>query len=172
MLSHTSRQEIVRKLNSEIGYSFKEENLTPSTRQAITNLAAVQRHLFVITEILRGENSRIESSFILRSASKLGKDSGKTERTAQANEISKLQSEIDAKVSALSTQILAEENARLAGQAPPEYKGNLELVQLKCPSCGAALPMPTGRFITCQYCKATLTIQDVSNQLKSMIQSI
>jgi hypothetical protein len=172
MLSQTSRQEILRKINSKIGYPIKEENLTPATRQAITNLAVVQRHLFVITELLRGEKSRIERSFILSTASKLGKDSGRTERTAFADEISKLQAEIDNKISEVSQQILAEENARQLGQPLPQYSGKLEVVQLKCPSCGASLPIPTGRVLQCQYCKNAFTIQEVSSQVMSMIRSI
>jgi hypothetical protein len=172
MLSQTSRREILRKVNFRTGYQVIEYNLTPATRQAITNLAEVQRHLFVITEILRGVNSRIERSSFLTMASKLGKDSEKAERAAQAGEISKLQAEVDAKVADISKQIVAEESARQSGAPPPEYKGKLDPVQLKCPSCGATLPIPTGRFTTCQYCKATLSVQDVSTQLKSMIQGI
>lgn len=172
MLSQTSRQEILRKINSKIGYPIKEENLTPASRQAITNLAIVQRHFFVITELLRGEQSRIDRSLILRTTSKLGKDSEKAERTNLANEISKLQLEIDDKIADLSNQILGEEKARQSGLPPPEYKGKLEVVQLKCPTCGASLPMPTGRFVQCQYCKATLSVQEVSSQISSMIQRI
>jgi hypothetical protein len=172
MLSQSSRQEILRKISARVGYPVGEERLTPSTRQAITNLATVQRHLFVVTEILRGENSRIERSAVLRFASRVGRDSEKAERAALTGEISKLQDEIDSKVSDLSNQVIAEDNARMSGTPPPEYKGALELVELKCPSCGAGLPLPTSRFITCQYCKGTFTIQDVSSQLRSMIQGI
>lgn len=172
MLSQTSRQEIVRKINSKTGYPIKEENLTQPTRQAITNLAIVQRHLYVVTELLRGEQSRIDRSLILRAASRLGRDSEKVERSNLANEIAKLQSEIDNKISDISNQILGEEKARQSGLPAPEYKGELEAVQLKCPACGSSLPMPTGRFVRCQYCEAMLSIQEVSSQISSMIQKI
>jgi hypothetical protein len=172
MLSQSSRQEILRKIASKTGYTVNEANLTPPTRQAITNLATVQRHLFVVTEILRGENSRMEGSFLLRAASRVGMDSEKSERKSLGDEINSLQAEIDAKVSELAGQVTAEDSARQAGTAPPEYKVRLELVELKCPQCGATLPLPTGRFTTCQYCKAAFTIEDVSSQLKSMIQGI
>jgi hypothetical protein len=172
MLSQTSRREILRKINFKTGYQVVEYNLTPATRQAITNLAEVQRHLFVITEILRGENRRIEGSAILTMASKFGKDSEKGERIALADEVSKIQADIDAKVADISNQVIAEDSALKSGLPPPMYKGTLSSFQLKCPSCGATLPIPTGRFTTCQYCKATLTIQDVSTQLRSMIQGI
>ena len=167
-----SRQEILRKINSQIGYEIKEEELTPATRQAITNLATLQKHLFAITELLRGENSRIERSFILRTAAKMGKDSGKTERLTLTQQINGLQTDINAKASEIANQALAELNARQMGTPPPVYGGKLELIQLKCPSCGAALPMPTGHFLTCQYCKATLTLEDVSTQMKTMIQGV
>jgi DNA-directed RNA polymerase subunit RPC12/RpoP len=172
MLSNTSRQEIIRKIESNLGYAVNVEDLTPSTRQAIANLAMVQRHLYVITELLRGEKGRIERSAILRLASRLGKDSEKLERAQLAEEIGKLQQEVDGKVSELISRIVAEETARRSGLPPPEYGSALGVAQLKCPQCGAALPMPTGRYMQCQYCKSTLTVQDISPQLKSIIQSI
>jgi DNA-directed RNA polymerase subunit RPC12/RpoP len=172
MLSQNSRPEIFRRICSKVGYTVDEVNLTPATRQAITNLATIQRHLLVITELLEGENSRIEKSALLRLASKIGRDSERKERVRLAEEIVKLQSEVDAKVSELSDRILKEENARQAGQPPPEHGGSLEIAQFKCPACGATLPLPTGRFVKCQYCGAALTIQDVSSQMKSMIQNI
>jgi len=172
MLSKSSREEIVRKIEFKNGYPLKEEFLTPATRQAITNVATVQRHLFVVMELLRGENGRIERSAVLRAASKLGKDSEKKERAALADEIGKLQMEIDSKVSEIAAWVISEDNARLAGISPPRYLGKLEPVEFKCPSCGAQLPFPTGHTITCKYCNSTFTLQDVSSQLKSMIQGI
>jgi len=172
MLSKSSRLEIVRKIDVKIGYPVREEHLTPATRQAITNLATVQRHLFVIMELLRGENRRMEGSAVLRVSAKMGMDSEKKERAALADELGKLQTEIDSKVSDLAAQVVAEENARLTGVPPPLHEGKLELVEFKCPSCGAPLPLPTGRLTTCKYCNATLAFQDVSTQLKSMIQGI
>ena len=172
MLSQTSRQEIVKRIESTIGYPLNEENLTPATRQAITNISTVQRHLYVITEILRGERSRIDRSAFLSMASRLGKDSGRTERAALANEIGKRQEEVDRKVSDISQQVLSELDARQSGQPPPKYKGGIEMVQLKCPSCGAPLPLPTGSFSSCQYCNATIRVQDISSQIKTMIQGI
>jgi DNA-directed RNA polymerase subunit RPC12/RpoP len=172
MLSQTSRQGILRRISSKNGFTVDEVNLMPATRQAITNLATMQQHLLVIKELLEGENSRIEGSILLRLASKIGKDSEREERARFAEEISKLQLEVDAKVSELSDRVLKEESARQTGQPPPEHISSLEIAQLKCPTCGAALPLPTGRFVKCQYCSAELTIQEVSSQMKSMIQNI
>jgi len=172
MISKDSRPQILRRIYSKVGFTVNEVNLTPATRQAITNLATMQRHLLVITELLEGENSRIERSSLLRLASKIGKGSERRERAKLAEEISKLQLEVDAKVSELSDRILKEQNARQTGQPPPEYGGSFEVAQLKCPTCGALLPLPTGHFVKCQYCNAALTIQEVSSQMKSMIQNI
>jgi DNA-directed RNA polymerase subunit RPC12/RpoP len=169
MLSRTSRQEILRKLEVKVGYPFDEERLSIGTRQAITSLADFQRHLFVISEILNGEQGRVERSVILSFSNRLSKD---TEIEAHAAEITKLQKEIDDKISEISSQIRQEENARQSGQPPPERSGGLDVVQLKCPTCGAALPMPTGRFVRCEYCGAAISIQDVSSQISKMIQSI
>jgi hypothetical protein len=169
MLSRTSRQEILRKLEFSVGYPINEEELSMGTRQAITNLADFQRHLFVISEILSGEQGRVERSVILSFSSRLRKDE---EMDAHSDEIHKLQKEIDDKISEISTQIRQEDKARQSGQPPPERSGGIEAVELKCPNCGAVLPMPTGRFVKCEYCDATISIQDVSSQIREMIQSI
>lgn len=172
MLSQTARQEILRKVSSAVGYTISEDKLTPFTRQAITNLAVIQRHLFVITEILRGERSRVDRSLVLTTASKLGRDGGKAERTSLADEIAELQRDVDNKVLELSSHILGELSAHQSGQPHPEYDSRVGLVQLKCLACGASLPIPTSRYLQCQYCKATLTIQDVSAQLGAMIRRL
>ena len=169
MLSSTARDEVVRKLQTKVGHPIDEAKLSPGTRQAITNLSVFQRHLFVISEVLNGEQGRVEHSTLLTLTSKIHKD---REIERHVKEIRGLQTELDAKISEISTQIIAEEKATLAGQPLPEREGGIEAVELKCPSCGAVLPMPTGRFVRCQYCNATLSIQDMSPQIKSMIQSI
>ena len=172
MLSQAARQEILRKISAKTAFAFSEDNLTPATRQAITNLAVMQRHLSMVTELLEGENERIEKSALLRIASRLGQDSEKEERVALAKEINTLQREVDSKISEISDRIFKEESARVSGQPPPEHGGTLVIAQLKCPTCGAALPLPTERFTKCQFCGATLSIQEVSSQMKSIIQSI
>jgi hypothetical protein len=169
MLSRTSRQEILRKLEVKVGYPIDEEKLSMGTRQAISNLADFQRHLLVISEILNGEQGRVDRSVILSFSSKLRKDG---EMELHADEIGKLQKEIDDKISEISNQIRQEDKARQSGQPLPERSGGTDAIQLKCPACGAVLPMPTGRFVKCEYCDATISIQDVSSQIKQMIQSI
>jgi DNA-directed RNA polymerase subunit RPC12/RpoP len=169
MLSRTSRQEILHKLEVKVGHPVDERELSLGARQAIINLADVQRHLLVISEILNGEQSRVEQSRLLSLSSKFHEDK---EIKVHAGEISMLQTEIDSKISELSAQILQEYKARQLGQPPPERQGGVDAIQLKCPTCGATLPMPTGRFVKCEYCNSVLSIQDVSSQIKTMIQNI
>ena len=169
MLSRASKEEIIRKLEAKVGHPVSEEGLSPGTRRAIANLAEIQRNLFAISEILNGEQSRIQSSALLSLSSKLHKD---TEMDMHGIEVKSLQTEIDNKISEISTQILQEEEARSSGLPPPERQGGLDAVELKCPNCGATLPMPNGRFVKCEYCSAILSIQDVSSQIRTMIQSV
>lgn len=169
MLSRTSRQEILRKFEVKVGHPIIEEGLSPESRQAIASLTEIQRNLFAISEILNGEQDRVKQNAFLSLSSRLRKDN---EMEAHAVEVSSLQKEIDNKISEISEQILQEEEARRSGSLPPKREGGLAAVELKCPNCGAALPMPTGRFVKCEYCETTLSIQDVSSQIKEMIQSI
>lgn len=172
MLSQASRQEILRKINSKTGYPVNEAVLSPAVKQAITNLATVQRTLFIVTEVLRGEQGRVDGSFVLSAAARLRKDPGRAERDALREDVNRLQAEIEVKILDIASQILAEDSARQSGQAIPLYKGQLRLTQLRCPSCGAPLPIPTTHFVQCQYCKATVTIHNVSTQLAALIQNI
>ena len=169
MLSRASKEQILRKLEAKVGHPVSEEGLSPGTRRAITNLAEVQRNLFAISEVLGGEQSRVQRSALLSLTSRLHED--KEMETHEA-EVESMQAEVDKKISEISTQILQEDEARSSGLPLPERQGGIGAVELKCPNCGAALPMPTGRFVKCEYCSATLSIQDVSSQIKSMIQSI
>lgn len=169
MLSRTSRQEILRRLEAKAGFQIDEGRLTVETRQAIGILADFQRHLFVITEILNGEEGRVEDSVLLTLASRVRKDE---EIAAHSGEIAKLQGEIDAKVDELSKQIAGEAEALRKGSPPPERKGRLQTAKLECPSCGAELPIPTGRYVRCEYCNSTVSIQDVSGQMKELIRKI
>lgn len=169
MLSKYSRQEIVRKLEVGVGHPIDEDALSQGTKQAISELAVVQRHLFIISEVLNGEQDRIESSAVLRLASKVHND---RELEVHIGEIAKLQLEINAKVSEVSSQILQEDKARQSGEPLQDRQRKGEAVQLKCPTCGAALAIPTGRFIRCQYCDSVLSIQDMSQQMMEMIRNI
>lgn len=156
-------------MEAKVGHPIDERELSLGARQAIANLADVQRHLLVISEILSGEQSRVEHSVVLSFSSKFH---GDKEIGVHANEISMLQTEINNKISELSNQILQEYEARRSGRPPPERQGGVDAVQLKCPTCGAILPMPTGRYVKCEYCSSVLSIQDVSSQIKTMIQNI
>ena len=148
---------------------MSEDSLSPGTRRAISNLAEIQRNLLAISEVLNGEQSRVQRSPLLSLSSRLHKDS---EMEMHSAEVKSLQTEVDNKISEISAQVLQEDEARSSGLPPPERKGGISAVELKCPDCGAVLPMPTGRFVKCEYCSATLSIQDVSSQIRSMIQSI
>jgi ribosomal protein S27AE len=169
MLSRTSKEEVLRRLEAKSGHPIDEKGLSPSTRRAISSLAEVQRRLYVISEILNGERGRIEGSTVLSLASRVMNDK---EVAAHVKEVESIQAELDNKATEISEQVVLEEKARATGQPPPEWKGGLEAVQLKCPACGASLTMPTGRFTKCGYCGSTMSIQDVSSQIKSMIQGI
>ena len=169
MLSRTSRQEILRKLSVKVGYPLKEEDLSPDTRKAITSLADFQRHLYVVSEILNGERGRVQQSVFLSVSSKVRKD---REMEAHADEIEKIQKELDDKMAEISAQILREAEAKESGNPPPTRERQEGAVELKCPTCGAALPIPTGRYIKCQYCDSTISIQDVGSQMREIIRSI
>jgi hypothetical protein len=169
MLSQTSRQEILRKLEAKTGLPVEQGKLSADTKRAIGNLADFQRHVFVISEILNGEVGRVENSAILSFSSRVRKDK---ELAARSKELVELQREIDAKVAELSVQVVGEVEAAGSGKPSPGRQGGLGVAKLKCPSCGAALPIPTGRYLKCEYCGTTLSFQDISSQMKDMIRSI
>lgn len=159
----------MRKLGTQVGHQIDEDALSPELRQAISNMAAVQRHLSIIEEVMRAEDGRIERNALLKLTSRVHKDG---QREVQADEIAKIHSELDVKVAEVSTRIMKEDAARASGTPVAARTPEVKAVQLKCPSCSADLPMPTGRFMTCQYCGTAISIQDVGEQMRTAIHGI
>ncbi len=166
MLSQASRQEILRKIGMAVGHPIMESDLTEGTRQSITNLASIQRNLSVMDEILLGETERLNRSPVLRLSSRLSKDK---ELEVHSAEVRKLRTEVDGKVAELARQVAEEETALKNGTPLPQRGDQVKTVELKCPACGAPLPMPSARVVKCQYCDASVGIDDVSEQIKSVI---
>jgi DNA-directed RNA polymerase subunit RPC12/RpoP len=168
MLSRTSRYEILRKIELNVGHPVSEAGLSPETRKAVDSLAMVQRNLFAIADILRGEKSRVESSPVLSFSHKVHKDK---QMLVHEDEVKVLQGELDAKIAEVSARIANEDRAKVAAnpEAQPE---EAKAYVLKCPSCAATIPMPAGRFVKCPYCRSVISIQDMGDQIKSLIQSI
>ena len=169
MLSRTSREEILRKISAKTGFKVEEGNLSPGTRRAIENLAVFQMHLVVVSEILNGEKDRVDQSLVLTLASRVRRDE---ELESHSAELRKLQEELASKVTEISAQVAKEAEAKESGKPFPEREGGLEAVQLKCPGCGAVLPMPTGRYVKCEFCGSSVSIQDVGPQMRDLIKSI
>jgi DNA-directed RNA polymerase subunit RPC12/RpoP len=168
MLSQSAKREILRRISVHIGYEVREGDLSPDIRRAVTSLASVLKHLSFLTELQRGEKTRIEGSVALRTASKLvGR---KDENVALDQEISKLHTELEAKIAEVSERILGAE--RKTPVPPGDAPVGAGLVQLKCPRCGAPVQLPSGSYLKCQYCGATLLLEEMSSQISSAIRGI
>jgi hypothetical protein len=168
MLSSTSRQEILRKIGAQLGYQVTDADLSPEARRAVTSLATIQRNLSVVSELLKGETGRVDRSLVLRAASKVGLEPEAAERSSLRGQMAQLQKEVDAKVLELSSNVLPGQKGTPTADGPRKE----ELVALKCPQCGASLPLPTGRLFKCEYCGATLSFQDVTEQLTNIIRGL
>ena len=170
MLSEQAKQDVISKINTRLGYDLSEAALSPSMLRAITSLAIVQKHLYVVKMILGAELSRVERHALLRLANKVRPN---LEMTVQGDEISRLQTDIDSKANDLADRILNDHKAQMSGEALASTQTDKPIVtELKCVSCGAQLPIPTARFVKCRYCGTTFSITELAPQLKSMIQSI
>lgn len=52
-------------------------------------------------------------------------------------------------------------------------RGGIMIQQIKCPTCGAALQLPSsGSITTCQYCSSTIYAQDVFEKMKGLVGGI
>jgi len=204
-----ARNEILDKISHKIGYSIREDALSPSTRQAITSLANIWRNTIFMKQLAMGEKSRAEQiksySLVagavgLLSAIIFGlinfslscitvlvaivvvyylyKQYQETtqELTTNLQEISSIEDKISSKIDELSERITKEQKLGWIKQNIPMEKTSFTsepmILELRCPKCGASLPMPTTNFIQCKYCGTILTIKDIGSQIKSLIESI
>ncbi len=170
MLSSQAKQDIMAKLSAKLGYPISEGNLSPDIRRGITVLSNIERYLYVIQEILRAEDGRVKGSVVLSLASKV--HAIKTD-PKQVEQINKLRTEIEIKINELADRILKDEKEKGSESPHNAYDQRITMiVELKCPRCGAPLPLPTTKVVKCSYCNSTFLIQDLVPQLSSMVRNI
>lgn len=179
MLIDVARQAVIDGISKKLGYSVPQNDLPPDIKQSIESLADVQKNLYIMREVLNGERSRIQNNSI---RSFISKHRPNKEINEHVNIVDGLQEDINNKVSELSDRIrkntaTLEMRAKIVPNSSPAQsinssKTDPSLKVLKCPTCGAPLPMPTSQFIKCKYCSSTISIQDFGLQLKSMIDSL
>jgi len=105
----------------------------------------------------------------------LGKQYQKTseELNKLFEEINSIETKVFEKIDELSHRVLNELKIVWVAQNVPLFQSRgLVVVELRCPNCGAPLPMPSSSTIRCKYCGTVITIRDVGLQLKSLIDTI
>ena len=97
------------------------------------------------------------------------------EIAANIREIAMLEESIASKIDELSQRILKEQKLRWIKKALPAEQlisKPLRVLEIRCPNCGAKLPIPSAPFIRCPYCGTTLSVQEIGLQIKSLIESV
>lgn len=169
MLLESARKDILERISNKIGYTISESSLSPALRQSITTLAHVERSFDTMRQIYYAEANRSNQNFVTRFASRGDKHA--IERDGQ--EVQRLKSAIDMKVEDLSKRVLLEQTLKqTAGETRIQTTDSAALTALKCPNCGASLPLPTNTVVKCGYCGGSLSIQNLQLQLASIVQGI
>ena len=161
-------QSIMDRINQKIGYSVAESSLSPALRRSITNLAQVQRSLYTIRQIYFAELNRSNQNFITRFASR--NDKVTIERDDQ--EVQRLKVAVDSKVDELSKRVLMEQTLKQTTSESDIPNNSSAVTALKCPNCGASVPLPTDTLVKCNYCGGSLSIQNLQLQLATIVQGI
>lgn len=179
MLIDVARQAVIDGLSQRMGYQISQNELSTEVRQSVEALATIQKNLYVMREVVNGERSRIKNNAIRSFMSKHIKNK---EIDDQNNQIGELQSEINKKIVEISERIQSAKkdsqkhvtigSISLSPQDIDSNTPNANLLVLKCPSCGATLPMPTSQFVECRYCRSTISIQDFGLQFRSIIENL
>ena len=97
------------------------------------------------------------------------------EIAANIREIAMLEESIASKIDELTQRILKEQKLRWIKRALPAEQlisKPLRVLEIRCPNCGAKLPIPSAPFIRCPYCSTTLSVQEIGLQIKSLIESV
>jgi len=204
-----ARREILNRIGDKVGYSIREDTLSPTIRQAITSLANIWRNVVGMKQLALGEKSRVEQiksysavigvlglifaiftgvissslSFIIILLTFIAiyflysqYQKSIRELNATLQEISTIEDKISSKINELSGRILREQKIGWVRQnIPVEEISQIpesQILELRCPNCGASLPLPTGSFVQCPYCGTVLSIKDIGLQIKALIDSI
>ena len=105
----------------------------------------------------------------------LGKEYQKTseELNKLLEEINSVEKKVFEKIDELSHRVQNELKMGWITQSVPTPQSHgPTVVELRCPNCGAPLPMPTSSTIQCKYCGTVITVRDIGFQLKSLIDTI
>ncbi len=166
----TAKKDILERLSERVGFEVIESSLSAPLRTSINTLAHVERSLYAVRQIYYAEVDNSQN-FLSRFASKKTKLGIEKDR----EEVERLKSAVDNKIENLSERILSEHGIKENAMVPNTNSiptNTAQLVTLKCPNCGAGLPMPATEFVKCDYCGSTLTMQNLQAQLSSILQGI
>ncbi len=161
-----AKRQILQKLGEECGYEIPEYKLSGETRRSIAELATTFRHLLALKDLIL-----LEKENDARLASKLDRHlHGKKDTEIAKNllVIVQMRTTLDAKIKELAERITSElSSPSVVASAAPERveDGHMVLKALKCASCGAALPIPSGSLAKCNYCGSTYTIEEYLDRL-------
>lgn len=161
-----AKRQILQKLGEECGYEIPEYKLSGETRRSIAELAATYRHLLALKDLVL-----LERESDARLASKLDRRiHGRKDTEIEKNllVIVQMRNALDAKTKELAGRITTElSSPSLVSSATPEKveDGRMVLRALKCASCGAALPIPSGSVAKCNYCGSAYTIEEYLDRL-------
>jgi len=88
-------------------------------------------------------------------------------------EVNSIEAKVFEKINELSQRVQNElKMGWITQNIPAPHSRGPAVVELRCPNCGAPLPMPSSSTIQCKYCGAVITIRDIGLQLKSLIDTI
>lgn len=165
-----AKKDILERLSERVGSEVTESSLSAPLRNSVNTLAHVERSLFAIKQIYYAEldnSQNFLSRFVSRRA-KLG-----IERDRE--EVERLKAAVENKIEDISKRILSKSTLRENAAVPAADRSSTDATQyvsLKCPNCGAGLPIPSTEFVKCDYCGSTLTMQNLQIQLSSILQRI
>ena len=165
-----AKKDILERLSERVGFELVESSLSAPLRTSINTLAHVERSLYAIRQIYYAELDNSQN-FLSRFASKRTRLGIEKDR----EEVERLKTAVADKIEDLSKRILSEHAIKENAAVPNSNSiltNSAQLVTLKCPNCGARLPMPATEFVKCDYCGSTLTMQNLQTQLSSILQGI
>jgi hypothetical protein len=163
-----ARKQVLRMLGEECGYEIPEYKLSGATRRSIAEVAATFRHLLALKELVlleRENDARLASRLDRRLHGK--KD---TEIEKNLLVIVQMRNNLDGKIKELADRITAElSSPSVVAAGSPEnlQDAHMVLKALKCSSCGANLPIPSGSVARCKYCGSSYTIEEYLDRLGS-----
>lgn len=156
--------DIFSKICDVLGYEIKSESIDPVILLRIKKLAEIKKIVYILSEVIRGENGRVKNHLLLRIGNKINND-----QSLLTVQFEMIQLQINNKIKEIADSIL---KATLQSNIKDGRSGIIHIsksVEINCPSCNSSLLNKGTSILLCEKCGKKLHASEIIPLLENEI---